>query len=97
VSPLAEDHRRAKALARGLEAIPGIDIRPEEADINMVFFGFPPAAGQDAADRIMRIFAGRQIRINPPEGEKFRFCTHYWIGDDEVEAILAASREAFCL
>jgi threonine aldolase len=97
VSPLAEDHRRAKMLARGLGTIPGIDIRPEEVDINMVFFDFSPAEGQDTADRIMRVFAGHQIRVNPPEGKKFRFCTHYWIGDDEVEAILAASREAFCL
>jgi threonine aldolase len=94
---LAEDHRRAKLLARGLEAIPEIAIRPEEADINMVFFSFPPARGQDAADRIMRVFAGHRIRINPPDGGQFRFCTHYWIGDAEIEAILAASREAFCL
>jgi threonine aldolase len=84
-------------LARGLGAIPGIGIQPEEVDINMVFFDFSPAEGQDTADRIMRVFSGRQIRINPPEGGKFRFCTHYWIGDDEIEAILAASREAFCL
>jgi threonine aldolase len=97
VSPLAEDHRRAKLLARGLGAIPGIGIRPEEVDINIVFFSFPSARRQDAADRIMRVFTGRQIRINPPEEGQFRFCTHYWIGDAEVEAILAASREAFCL
>ena len=97
VSLLAEDHRRAKMLARGLGTIPGIDIQPEEVDINMVFFDFPPAEGQDMADRIMRVFARHQIRGNPPEGGKFRFCTHYWIGDGEVEAILAASREAFCL
>ncbi|MDR2053294.1 MAG: threonine aldolase [Treponema sp.] len=96
VAPLAEDHRRAKRLAEELGTIPGIEVRPEEVDINMVFFGFSPAEGQSTADRIMRTFAEHQIRINPPEGGKFRFCTHYWIGDAELEAVLRASREAFC-
>jgi threonine aldolase len=97
VSLLAEDHRRAKRLAKELGTIPGIEVQPEEVDINMVFFSFSPAEGQSAADRIMRTFAEHRIRINPPEGGKFRFCTHYWIGDDEIEAILRASREAFRL
>ena len=97
ISPLAEDHLRAKRLAKELGIIPGLETRPEDVDINMVFFSFPPAEDQSTADRIVRTFAEHQIRINPPEGGKFRFCTHYWIGDDEVEAILRASREAFRL
>jgi threonine aldolase len=97
VSPLAEDHRRAKKLAEGLAAIPGVGAKPEETDINMVFAGFPPAEDQNTADKIINTFKQYQIRINPPEGGVFRFCTHYWIGDGEVEIILKAAREAFCL
>jgi threonine aldolase len=96
-APLTGDHLRAKRLAEELGTIPGIETRPEEVDINMVFFSFPPAEEQSAADRIVRTFAEHRIRINPPEKGKFRFCTHYWIGDDEVEAILRAGREAFRL
>jgi threonine aldolase len=97
VSALAADHLRAKKLAAELAAIPGIEIRPEEVDINLVFFSYVPAGDQTIANKIMRIFTENQIRINPPDEGKFRFCTHYWIGDAEVEAILKASREAFRL
>ncbi|MDR3338053.1 MAG: threonine aldolase [Treponema sp.] len=94
---LAEDHARAKRLAEGLGAIPDIGVKSEEADINMVFFSYEPARDTETASRIMRIFEKHQIRINPPEGGVFRFVTHYWIGDAELEAILDASREAFSL
>jgi threonine aldolase len=94
---LAEDHRRAKVLATGLAAIPGVEVHPEEVDINMVFFAFPPAGNPAIAARIMQVFAKYQITINPPEEGGFRFVTHYWIGDDEAETILHACREAFVL
>jgi threonine aldolase len=92
---LAEDHRRAKELARGLAAIPGVEIDPGAVDINLVFFSFPPARDARKAARIGEIFSNAQIRISPPENGQFRFVTHFWIGEPELEKILAASREAF--
>ncbi|MDR3139052.1 MAG: low-specificity L-threonine aldolase [Treponema sp.] len=92
---LGEDHERAKRLARSLADIPGIAVNPQETDINMVFFSFPPAQNAQTAARIMEVFAQKQILINAPEMGLFRFVTHYWIGEAELEAILAASREAF--
>ena len=92
---LAEDHDRAKRLARALAAIPGLAVKPEEVDINMVFFAFPPARDAAAAKGIVDFFAGRGIVISPPEQGLFRFVTHYWIGDNELNTILSASREAF--
>ncbi|MDR2246284.1 MAG: aminotransferase class I/II-fold pyridoxal phosphate-dependent enzyme [Treponema sp.] len=92
---LAEDHHRAKKLARCLAGIPGIRAIPEETDINMVFFTFPPARNPEAAARILGIFTAHGIIINPPDEGRFRFVTHYWIGDKELETILTACREAF--
>jgi threonine aldolase len=92
---LAEDHRRAKELARNLAGIPGIEIRPEETDINMAFFAFPPARKTTEAERIAGVFRNHGIIINSPDQGVFRFVLHYWIGDGELETILAASREAF--
>jgi threonine aldolase len=92
---LREDHRRAKELARNLAGIKGIEIRPEKTDINLVFFVFPPARKAAEAERIAGIFRDHGIIINPPDEGVFRFATHYWIGDKELETILAASREAF--
>jgi threonine aldolase len=92
---LAEDHRRAKKLARALAAIPGMAINPAETDINMVFFRFPPAEDPGRAAEITAAFARGGIIINPPENGVFRFVTHYWTGDGELEAVIRASEKIF--
>ena len=92
---LAEDHRRAKQLAQGLAAINGVSVNENDVDINMVFFSHPAAASSPAAEKMVKQFADRGIVINHPEQGVFRFVTHYWIGDNEVEAILAAAKEIF--
>ena len=94
-SRIKEDHMRAKKIARGLAKIPGIHIKPQETQINLVFFTWLPAKDEKVACRIERIFKKYKIIINPPEKGVFRFATHYWIGDNEVDMILTASREAF--
>ena len=92
---LQEDHKRAKKIARELSKIPGLIIKPKEVEINMVFFSHPTAKDRKTVARVIEIFRKHKIIISPPEKETFRFVTHYWIGDAEVDAILAASREAF--
>jgi threonine aldolase len=92
---LAEDHRRAKALAKALGEIPGIEVNPAATDINLVYFRFPPAADEGRAASIAEIFTKRGILINAPEKGVFRFATHYWIGDKEIETIIKTSAEAF--
>jgi len=92
---LNEDHIRAKTIARELSKIPGIIIKPKEIEINLVFFTWPKAEDKKIAANVVEIFKKHNITINSPEKGVFRFATHYWIGDAEVEAILAASREAF--
>ena len=94
-SSLAEDHKRAKKIAMELAKIPSIVINPLETEINLVFFTWPPAVDEKTSARIMETFKKHRIIINPPDKGVFRFVTHYWIGDSEVEAILAASRHAF--
>ncbi|MDR1444008.1 MAG: DegT/DnrJ/EryC1/StrS family aminotransferase [Treponema sp.] len=92
---LAEDHRRAKKLAAALAEIPGITADPAATDINMVYFRFPPGQDPNRAADISAAFSRRGIRINPPENGVFRFVTHYWIGDQELEAVIAAAGEIF--
>lgn len=92
---LEKDHQRAKKIARELGKIPGIIIKPKETEINMVFFKWPPAEDKKTASKIMGIFKKHRIIINPPYGGEFRFVTHYEIGDNEIETVLKACREAF--
>jgi threonine aldolase len=93
---LAGDHERAKYLAKELAAMPGIAVKSEDVDINMVFFSFAPAMEKRIAGEIVECFAKRGIKINAPDQNGlFRFVTHYWIGDSETALVLEAAREAF--
>ena len=92
---LKADHARAKRLAAGLSQIPGVVINADEVDINLIFFEWPPAKDEKTAKRATDILSKYNVLVNQPENGVFRYVTHYWTGDAEVEAILAASREAF--
>lgn len=92
---LADDLRRARALAEALAALPEIIIEPAEPDINLVFFRFPPAEDPGRAEAITAAFSRRGIRVNPPEQGVFRFVTHYGIGDGELAAVVRAAGEIF--
>ena len=47
------------------------------------------------SEQIVKHFFKRGIIINPPEQGLYRFVTHYWIGDSELDAILQTSKEIF--
>ena len=95
VKLLEADHRRAKQLADGLSRINGISVNTNTVDINMVFFSHQQIMSVEFVKKTVKFFSERGIVINPPEQGMFRFVTHYWIGDKEIEAILAAAAEAF--
>jgi len=92
---LEADHKRAKILAEGLSKIPGLIIKKDEVDINLVFFTWPPARDEKNAEKVMEILEKNGVITNFPENGVFRYATHYWTGDAEIETILAASKEAF--
>jgi threonine aldolase len=83
---LAADHERARRLEDGLAKIPGLTV--DKGDINMVFF---KTAAPDATE----FFRENGILINPPGGGLYRFVTHHWTADAEIEKILDVSRRAF--
>jgi threonine aldolase len=92
---LTADHLRAKKLAQGLAEINGIGVNVGDIDINMIFFSHPSVKSPALAEKIVNDFAACGIVINAPEQGMFRFVTHYWIGDSEIEKILAAARKIF--
>ena len=95
VSLLEADHRRARKIAQGLAKIDNIVVNHSAVEINMVFFSHPSTASPETVNNIVESFADRGILINAPEQGMFRFVTHYWIGDDEIEKILAAIKDVF--
>ena len=92
---LEADHQRAKKLAGALSCIKGIHIDVDSVDINMVFFSHASAGTPETAEKIVERFASKGITISLPEQGFFRFVTHYWIGDSELDAIIKTAEEVF--
>ncbi|MDR0909153.1 MAG: low-specificity L-threonine aldolase [Spirochaetaceae bacterium] len=90
---LADDHKRARLLENALKKIPGIQV--EHGDINMVFFSYEGAKKAGAGEAIVKQFADKGIVIGEPDKGLFRFVTHYWIGDAELEQVISVCREIF--
>ena len=82
---LGEDHEHAKYMAEGLDKIDEINILKNQQDINMVFFTIKKD-GFNEKDFI-KYLEKNNIKINPPEGNEFRFVTHYWIKKQDVDYI----------
>ncbi|MDE2063384.1 MAG: low specificity L-threonine aldolase, partial [Bradyrhizobium sp.] len=88
VDRLAEDHANARALARGLSQIRGIEV--QEPETNLVFFK-PDGAGIGAGDMVAAL--NRQgIQIAVMEG-RIRACTHLDVTAAMIEETVGLVRE----
>jgi threonine aldolase len=96
VARLADDHRRAQALASGLAAIPGVAVEPVET--NLVFF-----STQAPAEHVRQTTLARGVRIGAVASTvshaatpslvgpaRLRACLHLDIDDDGVDRAVAA-------
>lgn len=88
VDRLAEDHANARALARGLRQIPGVEV--EEPDTNLVFFDLR-GAGMDVA-RLQERLLRQGIAVSGLGG-RVRACTHLDVTAPMVEEAVGAIRE----
>jgi threonine aldolase len=88
VDRLAEDHANARALARGLAQIQGIEV--QEPETNLVFFR-PDGAGISAADMVTALNQ-RGVQIAVMDG-RIRACTHLDVTSAMIEEMLGHVRE----
>lgn len=89
VAGLADDHRRARRLAEGLQAIPGLRLVNGMPETNIVFFDQAP--GGRTATGLAQAATGRGLRLVAVAG-MLRAVTHLDVTDahiDEALAILA--------
>jgi threonine aldolase len=92
---MAEDHRRARRLAEGLNAIPGYAIPPENVQSNILIVDVtncaPDGCGGDCA-RVASAFQARGVGCYP-FGRCFRVVTHLGITDDMIEEVIRMAPE----
>jgi threonine aldolase len=87
VDRLADDHRNAKALARGLRQMPGVAV--EEPETNLVFFD-PAGAGLPCPELIRRLrLQGVHLSLL---GGRIRACTHLDVTAAMIEEALGLIR-----
>ena len=82
VDRIADDHRRARELARLLAEIPGLRLDPERVETNIVLVdvggtGLSPA-------ELLPLLADAGVRLLERDTSRVRFVTHRLIGDSEV-------------
>ena len=85
VSRLAEDHTNAKRLADGLSHIPGITVRPERTQTNIVMFESPSDVPVSEFIRQLDI---RGIKIGHRGGLRFRAVTHRMVTEADIDEVL---------
>jgi threonine aldolase len=88
VDRLADDHANARALARGLSQIAGIEV--QEPETNLVFFK-PDGAGVPG-DRMVAELARRGVMLAMMDG-RIRACTHLDVTAGMIEETVGLVRE----
>ena len=88
---VTDDHRRARALGSGLAAIPGVSLRPEAAETNIVL---ADVSGTGIApSELVSLLEEAGLRALERDTSRVRFVTHRMIGDEEVEHAVAIVAE----
>jgi threonine aldolase len=88
VERLADDHANARALARGLSQIPGIEV--QEPETNLVFFK-PDGAGVPG-DKMVAGLNKRGVQLAMMDG-RIRACTHLDVTAGMIEETVGHVRE----
>ena len=89
---LIEDHARAKILADGLKKIDGIVLDPGTPISNMVFCSLSddiPGDNNEIINRMSHI----GVKIGKTGARRFRFVTHYWIEDQDIDCTISSLSE----
>jgi threonine aldolase len=94
VDRLAEDHARARRLAEGIAAIPGLTIDLERVQTNIVYFDLADGVALTAQEVVARL-REYDVLIGYYSGRGFRAVTHCWMDDDGIETALAALKAVF--
>jgi threonine aldolase len=89
---LGDDHKRAKQLADGLRAIPGIIVDDGSPKTNMVYFNLAKDV-KVTSQQIGEKMEEAGILVDAYHPYRFRLVTHYWVDDDAVEKSISSFKK----
>ena len=88
---VADDHRRARTLGFGLAAIPGVTLRPEVVETNIVLADVSETG--IAPSELVSLLDAAGLRMLERDTSRVRLVTHRLVGDEEVERAVAIVAE----
>jgi threonine aldolase len=88
VERLADDHARARRLADGLAAMPGVEIDPATVETNILVFAVPDAPAFCA------VLEEAGVMMIPLDARRVRAVTHLDVDDDGIDQALQAAERA---
>jgi len=89
IERLAEDHERARMLAKGLAEVPGLRLDKGTPYTNMVYLALDPSVHWDAP-AIVKAMEKQGILIGDTGPRTFRLVTHHDVDDEAVAACIEA-------
>ncbi|CAN6235628.1 unnamed protein product [Urochloa humidicola] len=92
VGKLADDHRRAKALAEGLNKIEQFTVDSASVETNMVFFDIVDS--RISSYKLCQILKKYSVLANPRSSKSVRVVLHYHISDSDVQYALTCFEKA---
>jgi threonine aldolase len=87
---LAEDHANARALAKGLSTLPGLEVKLEEVETNMVRFRVLAMPAQDLVARLQ----ARGVSVLTVGPDTIRAVTSLMVSADDMALAVARAGEA---
>jgi threonine aldolase len=91
---LAEDHLRARNLAKGLNGIDGLILDGGVPPTNMIYFNIADHVPFDETSLVGKMMK-KGVQIDWAGPRRIRLVTHYWVDDQAVEQAVSAFREVF--
>ena len=91
IDRVADDHRRARELGTGLASIPGVSLRPEVIETNIVLADVT-GTGIAPSD-LVSLLEEAGLRVLERDTARVRLVTHRLIGDGEVQRAVAIVAE----
>ena len=90
INRLAEDHLHAGELARALAGLPGVGIKPDEVDTNIVVFDVKETHRQ--ADEVVAALKSEGVLVVALGRTTLRAVTHLDVSSDQIDQARAVWR-----
>lgn len=85
------DHENAKYLAEELSKLPGVKIKKDRLDIDMVFFEMSKEIINESV--LIEKLYEKNIKINGIEDGEYRFVTHIGVSKEDIDYVINCMKE----